>query len=150
MYWHRGNKKKSKKEDSFLALKSFPIIWYIYRNVSQMLKIAQIMGDGLRDDKWLDWKGKFILLLITWNTNVCKPCQKAIFILSKINQSYPSLSSWMSQTATQVVGAILLRMFVTTIVRLSSSWENIAQYNLIISGFAGEWHFMGNSLVTEF
>lgn len=113
--------KKIRKRRIFFSLKSFPLIWCIYRNISQMLKIAQIMEDGLKGDKWLDWKGKFISLLNTWNTNACKTCQKAIFILSKINQSFShhSLSSWMSQRVTQVVGAILFRIFVPTIARLS-------------------------------
>lgn len=152
MYRHRGSKKTSEKEESFLPLKSFPLIWCIYRNVSQMLKIAQIMEDGLKGDKWLDWKGKFILLLNTWNTNACKTCQKAIFILSEINQSFShhSLSSWMSQRVTQVVGEILFRIFVPTIVRLSWSCENILQCNLIISGFIGERLFLGNTWLLGF
>lgn len=109
---------RSGKENLYLAPKLFPIIWYKNRNISWMLKIAQVIEGGLKGDKWFDWKGKFILSLITCNPNLCKTSQEAIFILSRINQSlsYQSLSSWISQTVIQMVGVLLFRMLAVIVI----------------------------------
>ena len=105
-YMHASHKcmtlkfNRSGKENLYLAPKLFPIIWYKNRNISWMLKIEQVIEEGLKGDKWFDWKGKFILSLIICNPNLCKTSQEAIFILSEINQSlsHQSLSSWMFQS----------------------------------------------------
>lgn len=59
-----GVQKTSKKENFFLGLKSFPIIYYTNTNISCMLKIAQVIQGGLKGDKWFDWKGNLFCHLL--------------------------------------------------------------------------------------